>query len=336
MPTEPFLRHVRSPSSFSTAMLCGASLAALLVPAAAHATGTRAGTLIENTASATYDVGATQASVNSNTNTVRVDELIDAVVDWTDSADVTTLPGATGEVLAFSVTNNGNGEESFALSTISTLGGDDYDPTVTSIVIDDGDGIYEPGQDTVYVPGTNDPVLQPDASVTIFVLSTTPTGAADGDRGGVQLVATSRTGTGAPGTSFAGQGEGGGDAVIGTTGGDGSDDGFYAVSAATVSLVKSATVLNPFGNSDPVPGSTITYSIVATTTGSGSLANLAINDAIPTGTTYVAGSLRLGTTVLTDAADADAGQFASNAITVSLGTVPGGQTRTVTFQVTIN
>lgn len=328
-------RFISGKQILSYMMLVGASTLAM-VPESALAAGTRAGTLIENTASATYDVGPTQMSVDSNTDTVRVDELINAVVDWSDSADVTTLPGSTGQVLAFSVTNSGNGEESFALSTVSTLGGDDYDPTVTSIVIDDGDGIYEPGQDTVYVPGTNDPVLQPDASVTIFVLSTTPTGANDGDRGGVQLVATSRTGTGAPGTSFAGQGEGGGDAVIGTTGGDGSDDGFYAVSAATVTLAKSATVLNQFGNNDPVPGSTITYSIVATTTGSGSLANLTVNDAIPTGTTYVAGSLRLGATVLTDAADADAGRFASNAITVSLGTVPGGQTRTVTFQVTIN
>lgn len=321
--------------TFSYSLLLGASALAL-VPESALAAGTRAGTLIENTASATYDVGPTQVSVDSNTNTVRVDELIDTVVDWSDSADVTTLPGSTGQVLAFSVTNSGNGEESFALSTVSTLGGDDYDPTVTSIVIDDGDGVYEPGQDTVYVAGTNDPVLQPDASVTIFVLSTTPAGAGDGDRGGVQLVATSRTGTGAPGTSFAGQGEGGGDAVVGTTGGDGSDDGYYAVSAASVSLVKSAVVLNQFGNADPIPGATITYTIEATTTGSGSLANLAINDAIPTGTTYVAGSLRLGTTVLTDATDADAGRFAANAITVSLGAVPGGQTRTVTFRVTIN
>lgn len=321
--------------TLSYSLLLGVSALAL-VPESALAAGTRAGTLIENTASATYDVGPTQVSVDSNTNTVRVDELIDTVVDWSDSADVTTLPGSTGQVLAFSVTNSGNGEESFALSTVSTLGGDDYNPTVTSIVIDDGDGVYEPGQDTVYVAGANDPVLQPDASVTIFVLSTTPASAGDGDRGGVQLVATSRTGVGAPGTSFAGQGEGGGDAVVGTTGGDGSDDGFYSVSAASVSLVKSASVLNQFGNADPIPGATITYSIEATTTGSGSLANLAINDAIPTGTTYVAGSLRLGTTVLTDAADADAGRFASNAITVSLGTVPGGQTRTVTFQVTIN
>jgi uncharacterized repeat protein (TIGR01451 family) len=328
-------RFVSGKQTLSYALLIGASTLAM-VPESALAAGTRAGTLIENTASATYDVGPTQVSVNSNTDTVRVDELIDSVVDWSDSADVTTVPGSTGQVLTFSVTNSGNGEESFALSTVSTLGGDDYDPSVTSIVIDDGDGIYEPGQDTVYVPGSNDPVLLPDASVTIFVISTTPASADDGDRGGVQLVAASRTGTGAPGTSFAGQGEGGGDAVIGTTGGDGSDDGFYAVSAASVSLVKSAVVLNQFGNADPIPGATITYTLEATTTGSGSLANLAINDAVPTGTTYVAGSLRLGATTLTDAVDADAGRFSSNAITVSLGTVPGGQTRTVTFQVTIN
>ena len=47
-------------------------------------------------------------------------------------------------------------------------------------------------------------------------------------------------------------------------------------------------------------------------------------------------SIKLGGTALTDATGDDAGSFASGAISVALGTVPGGQTRTVSFQVTIN
>lgn len=322
-------------------VLCGAAalpalLIALGVPQMASATGTRAGTLINNTATATYDEGGPTIQVNSNTSSLRVDELVDTIVTWGNPSDVITTPGATSQVLTYQVTNTGNGQEAFTLATVANIGGDQYDPTVNQIVIDNGNGTYEPGIDTIYTPGSNDPVLTPDQSITVFVISTTPAGVTDGNRGGVRLTATSTTGTGAPGTSFAGQGEGGGDAVIGTTGGDGADEGYYRVSAATVALVKSASVSDPFGGSDALPGATITYTIVATVTGGGSLNNLTINDTTPTGSTYKPGSITLGGTSLTDAADADAGRFNSNAIAVALGTVAGGQTRTVTFQVTIN
>lgn len=334
MPTQYHGGAARHSFMISTAL---ASLGIALAAAApAHAAGTRAGTVIDNTATATYDEGGTPVQVDSNLNSLTVDELLDTVVAWDDGADVATTPGATGGALTFTITNTGNGEEAFALSTVSTLGGDDYDPTGVTIVIDDGDGVYEPGIDTVYVSGAGNPVLDPDETITVFVIANIPGGLADGDRGGIQLVAAAVTGTGAPGTSFAGQGEGGGDAVVGTTGADGDDDGYFQVSAATVSLAKSATVADQFGGSNAVPGATITYQIVATTSGSGSLPNLAINDAIPAGTTYVPGSITLGGTPLTDAVDADGGRFASNSISVSLGTVAGGQTRTVTFQVTID
>lgn len=308
----------------------------ILVPCAAEATGTRAGTAINNTASATYDQGAGTITVDSNTHSMTVDELIDTTVTWVDSADVVTTPGATSQVLKYQITNTGNGIETFGLSSIANIGGDQYDPTVTSLVIDDGDGVYEPGVDTVYASGSNDPTLNPDQSIVVFVVSTTPGSVVDGNRGGVSLVSASKTGTGTPGTSFAGAGEGGSNAVLGTTGGDGSSDGFYVVSSATVTLNKSAAVADPFGGTTAVPGARITYSITASTTGSGSLPNLTISDAVPSGTSYLSGTLTLAGSALTDAADTDAGRFASNTITVSLGTVPGGQTRTITFQVLIN
>ncbi|HMO75057.1 MAG TPA: hypothetical protein PKD48_06905 [Sphingopyxis sp.] len=308
----------------------------LALPMQAQAAGTRAGSIISNTASASFDTGGGAQTVDSNTVDLRVDELIDVVVDSSDPADVPTTPGATNQLLTFSVTNSGNGEEGFTLSAIANGGGDDYDPTVTQIYIDNGDGVFDAGTDTLYTPGANDPVLDPDESVTVFVLSTTPGSVVDGNRGTVSLVATSKTGTGAPGTSFAGQGEGGGDAVIGSTGGDGQDMGAYIVSAATVSLVKSAVVADPFGGSEPVPGATITYTIVATVAGSGSVSGLAITDNIPADTSYVAGSLTLGGSGLTDAADGDAGDYNGTRINVTLGTVAGGQTRTVTFRTTID
>ena len=326
--------HRRSISMIATLLAGGAVLA---MPQMASATGTRAGTVIDNTAQATYDNGGGgTVVVDSNTHTMTVAELINNAVTWGDSADVATTPGATTQILKFELTNTGNGVETFSLATNGSIGGDNYDPAVNLIVIDDGDGIYEPSQDTVYIGSATNPTLDPDASITIFVISTTPTGVADGNRGGVKLTAASTTGVGAPGTSFAGAGEGGGDAVLGTSGGDDDDDGFYVVAAATVSLVKSATISDPLGGSQPVPGATITYSIVATTAGSGTLPNLTVNDAIPAGTTYTPGSIRLGGTTLTDATGDDAGSFGAGSVAVALGNLPGGETRTVTFQVTIN
>src|SRR6185436_12895027 len=268
----------------------------------AYAAGTPAGTVINNNAVATYDppTGGT-SSVTSNTVSLTVDELLDVSVASTDGGDVTVSPGATGQVLTYRVTNAGNGGEAFRLTARDNGGGDDFDPSVTSIVLDsNGNGTYDPGIDTVYVSGANDPVLAPDGSAIVFVLSSIPAGATNAQRGRVDLVAVAATGSGAPGTTFPGQGQGGGNAVVGATGADAEDDGYYAVAAASVSFVKSATVTDPFSGTTSVPGSIITYSLVATVGGSGSLANLRIADAIPAGSTYQPGSIRLEGAPLSD------------------------------------
>ncbi len=329
-------KHQLLPSCSLLALLAAFALPTQVQAQVATPPLTRAGTTISNTASATFDTGGGSTTINSNRVDLLVDELLDVTVDSSNPADVPTTPGATGQVLTFSVTNTGNGVENFVLSTIANAGGDNYDPVVTQIYIDNGDGVFDPGTDTLYTPGANDPQLDPDESVTVFVVATTPGGVVDGNRGIVSLVAAAVTGTGAPGTSFAGQGEGGGDAVVGSTGADGADAGAFIVSAATVTLVKSAVVTNPLGTADPIPGATITYTIVATVAGSGSVSGLAITDNIPADTSYVTGSITLGGVAQSDAVDADAGDYNGTRINVALGTVAGGQTRTVTFRTTID
>jgi uncharacterized repeat protein (TIGR01451 family) len=331
------VRRAGSPARARKAMLIAAAAAALGLAGAAQAAGTPAGTDITNVAHATYDQpSGTPATVDSNVVTIKVDELLDVTVAWRDPSDVVTSPGSTNQVLSFTVTNAGNGHEAFTLGTVQGAG-DDFDPNVTSIVLDtNGNGSYDPGVDTAYVPGSNDPVLAPDGSVVVFVLSTIPPGAADGNRGRIDLTATSKTGTGTPGTTFAGAGEGGGNAVVGLTTAKGQHEGWYAVHKASLSFVKSATVADPFGGATQGPGSIITYTLTATVTGTGSLANVAVTDPIPTGTTYKAGSITLDATPLTDAADADAGSFTGTGIAVGLGTMASGTTKTVKFQVKID
>jgi fimbrial isopeptide formation D2 family protein len=318
------------------AMLAAVSATAFAAPA--HAAGTAAGTTISNTATATYDLpSGGSGTIQSNTVTLKVDELIDVTVAWRDPSDVIGGAGAPAQVLSFTVANGGNGTEGYTLGTVASLGGDDFDPAITAILLDtNGNGAYDPGVDTVYVPGTNDPQLAPDQSATVFVLSTLPLAANDGHRGRAQLTAASKKGVGAPGTSFAGLGQGGGNAVVGATGGKGFADGWYKVQKAAVAFVKTASIADPFGGTTQVPGATITYTLAASVSGTGSLANLKVTDNIPTGTTYSAGSITLDGAALTDAADADAGSFGGSGIAVNLGTVASGATRTVTFKVKIN
>jgi uncharacterized repeat protein (TIGR01451 family) len=305
--------------------------------APAFAAGTVAGTTIGNNATATYDLpSGGQASVDSNTVSLVVDELLDVSVARSSPGDVTGAPGATA-ILSFTLTNAGNGSERFRLSTRQAIGGDQFDPAVNAVILDaNGNGTFDPGADTVYVAGTNDPTLAPDASLTVFVRSVLPPGLQNGDRGQVDLSAQAVTGSGTPGASFAGQGQGGGAAVVGATGADSEASGFYAVAAATMTFVKSAAVADPFGGTTQVPGGTITYTLTATVNGSGSLANVRIADPVPAGTSYVPASITLDGAALTDATDGDAGAFDSgNGISVGLGNLAAGTTRTITFRVRI-
>jgi uncharacterized repeat protein (TIGR01451 family) len=318
------------------AAISGVSALLLLTSASAYAAGTLAGTNIENIATASYDSGSGTIDIQSNTAVILVDELLDVTATSSDPGDVATANGATDAVLTYRITNTGNGPEAFRLTPNVANGGDDFDPTLSQLVLDsNGNNAYDPGVDTVYVAGTNDPLLPPDQGITVFVLTNIPAAQANGDRANVSILAAAVTGSGAPGTTFAGVGEGGGDAVVGTSGADAEASGFLRVDAASVVLAKSATVQDPFGGNNAVPGATITYTIVATVSGAGALTNLVINDPIPAGLTYIAESMTLQAAALTDTADADAGNFNGTRVSISLGNVPAGNTRTVTFRAII-
>ena len=301
----------------------------------AHATGVAAGTQIANTATATYDSGAASVSIQSNTVTVRVDELLNLAV--TSLSANPTAAGAGTTVLTYQITNTGNGPESFDLSVDPAVSGNGFDPVVQSIAYDtNGNGVYDPGTDIVLTTGAPTPAIAPDNALTVFVLTTLPNTATDGQTGQVRLTATAATGSGTPGTVFAGQGAGGGDAVVGAS--TALDDALATEIArlAAVNLTKSATILDPFGTQQPVPGAIVTYSLLAMVSGAGTATNLNITDVIPTGTTYQIGTLTLDGTPLSDATDSDTGQASAAGIAVGLGTLAGGTSKTVAFKVKIN
>lgn len=308
---------------------------ALCVPTAAIAGGIDAGTLIENTAQASYDTASGPQTILSNTVTITVDELLDVTVASRDAGPVATVPGSA--VLSFEVTNTGNGPEAFRLTADPVVAGNDFTVTVDGIAVDtNGNGVYDAGIDQILTGPETTAALAPDASLTAFVLVTVPAGAADTDTSEVTLTAAAVTGTGAPGTTFAGAGVSGSNAVVGASGAQAVANGGLLVGITTVSLVKAAIVSDPFGGNAPVPGATITFSINAVVTGSGSVDNLVVSDSFPAGASYLPATLALDGASLTDVAGDDAGDASATGISVNLGTVPGGTTRVITFDMTID
>ena len=314
------------------------SLFVLFCSSEAMATGTAAGTPISNMATATYTIGASTLTQDSNIEVITVDELIDMTLIWQDASDVGVSPGDADSVLTFNLTNTGNGSETFNLSANSTLGTGEFDPTLTGIFFDtNGNGIYDSGTDTQYVGGTNDPVLAVDGSIMLFLVNSIPAaGLTAGDKGNSEISAVSATGSGVPGAAFAG-GDSGTNAIIGFSGGASSLTGTYIVSSVALSFVKSYVVSDQLGGNQPMPGATISYTITATVTGVGTATALVVTDPIPADTTYTAGTLKLDGLVLSDAVNGDEGDVTAGTVTVTLGNIAGGSAaQTITFDVTIN
>lgn len=318
-------------------MICGAvAISGLAVSTPAIAGGVTAGTLIENTAVASYDDGASARTINSNTVTVRVDELLDVTLTSLDPGPVSTRPG--GAVLTFELTNQGNGPEAFRLTANTAVAGNDFDTSFQAIAIDsNGNGIYDAGVDQILTAPQTTAVLAPDAVLTVFVLVTVPDGVSDTQTSNVDLTAEAVTGSGAPGTLFAGQGVDGGDAIVGTTGAIATARGALIVGVANVALIKSVVLRDPFGGTSAVPGTVATFTIRAQVTGTGTINDLVITDLIPAGTTYAPGTLALDGAPLSDADDGDAGSASdTTGIAVNLGNVVAEANRSVTFDVVID
>ncbi len=318
-----------------------AAALALLASGPAFAVGTPVGTSIDNQATVSFELAGTPVTLQSNTTTITVAERLDVVVTR-QSAQVLVAPNDTGRAILFTVTNTGNGNEAFALAMDSVLGGDDFDPVpaVPAIYFDtDASGDFNVG-DVAYNPGVNDPVLAADASVDVFIVNDIPGTVVNGNIGLSQLTASAVTGTGAPGTEYNGQGDGGTDAVVGNTGAEDTDVGEYLVSDVLVSVIKSQLITDPFGGSQPIPGATITYTITVEVTSTGTATASAVTDPIPTYTTFVPGSITLNALGLSDVIDADAGELDTGGaptVVVRLGDLTQADgVQTVVFQVTID
>lgn len=325
-----------------------ALLVCLLCVSTVQAAGTPAGTLITNTATLSYSIGGVpEAPIVSAPASLRVDEIINLTLVWQDGGPVSVATPDSNDALTFLLTNTGNSNERFSFTRNNLLGGDNYDPLTGSagaIFIESGlaPGLQTSGvnADTLYAAGVNDPNLLADASQIVYVVSDTPTGLAAGNTGLVALTASATTpgaAGAAPGTTLAGLGTGGVDAVVGTTQAQASRTGSYLVSTVALSILKTVvSVLDPRAGSNAESGSVLTYRLTVTLSGTGSVNNLIITDPLPAQTTYVAGSILVNGATRTDAVDSDNANFSANTVTIDFGNTVSPVVHVIDFRATIN
>lgn len=307
---------------------------AALFSAAISTTGTAqaqvaAGTVITNVANLQIPgANGGDRTIASNPATLTVGELLDVALVRSNGATGAVAADA-GSVAAATLTNRGNGTEAFVVAASPA----DAAVRVRLIAVDvDGDGRFDPQRDRVLGDDHLTPPVASGATLALLVvLDPAGPGAADT---ALAVTATAATGSGAAGTVYAGRGDGGGDAIVGSTGAAAQlSIPVAGTPAAAPRFEKTQSVRAPDGSSAAMRGSIVTYTLAATF--AGAITGARIHDGVPAGTTYVAGSLRLDGTTLSDAADADAGGFDAGAIDVALGDVPAAARRTVTFQVKI-
>jgi uncharacterized repeat protein (TIGR01451 family) len=321
---------------------------ALMAPRTAVALGTPSGTIITSTASANYLLGGVPQTAISASAAFTVDNRVNLVV--TRNADATAVAGASNQSLVFTVTNVGNAPQRYDLSVVSRIT-DSFDMNNVRVYRDDNANNAWDAGDTLYAGPAAFGDIPVDGTLRLLVVADTPAGQTGGATAVYDLLAaTVVSGGTATAVQTAGAGTAGVDVVFadpaGSIAGDAVRDGrhsaFGTFTASTIAVVvgKAVTVIDQFGGSRPVAGSTLRYTITVTVGRIGTANGVVIADPIPANTNYTAASLRLNGTPLTDAADADAGDVGATtpgSVTVNLGALTAASpVQTIIFDVKIN
>lgn len=339
-PCSELSRKTRGEESMATRLHWAAAMMAA-APWTVEAAGTAAGTVVLNSAEVSYHVGGEVASLVSNTVSFRVDEVLHVTVA-APADELLVGPGETARTVSFSVTNAGNGRERVALVLQTDPGGVDFiaTPAAIPLYLDlDGNGALT-AADVPYVPGGNEPELPADGSIGVIAVFDIPSLAADGQRAAVQLVAATLTGTGTPGSAYAGQGDAGVDAVVGLGGGLARGLAPLRASDGDLSVVKTLAVNGVPGATEAPAGARITYTLRVSPVGPVHATSTELLDTLPAGTTYVPDSMTIDGQPLTDADDGDAGTLLgspSPAIRIALGNMSAANdSRIIEFSVLVN
>lgn len=286
----------------------------LLITTNAWSAGTPAGTAIHNHVEVSYQIGSNPEAVHTEkaAHSFLVSELIRSNVSALEPQGIGAATPAKDAVLSFQVTNTGNGQESFLLSTQAGLP-EQFKPEVTGLWVESNGQPGWQSDDTLYLPEDGGIPLAADQSEIVYVVSDIPAEIADESKSDVSLISTAATPTAnlqSAGGSLADAGDGGIEAVIAQENAKHHDSSHYTVSTVKVDVDKSITsISDPYGGELSMPGSEVTYKIRVVASGSGTAKGLTIEDAVPESMIYKKNSLKLNGIHLTDNLDGDSGQF---------------------------
>jgi uncharacterized repeat protein (TIGR01451 family) len=298
----------------------------------AFAVGTDAGVSINNRATVSYSVGSVSqtpiessptgnstpgANQGANTTFVVDNKILHVVTEVSGNA-ASAAPGQPNIVATFTVSNDGNQSQGYALTATNVANGtatpftsgggpDAFDVGNLRVFVDsNGNGTYDAGTDVA----TTIDALAEDGDVTVFVVSDMPLTATNGQFASVQLAARAAV-AGTSGATLVTQSTGADDpavidvvfADVGATARDGIHEASdqYAIASAALSLAKISSVISdPFNNTTnpkAIPGAVVQYSVTVTNAGASAATGVAISDPLPANTTFVQGAYASGTDV---------------------------------------
>ena len=194
---------------------CGLALMAGFSQSAL-ADGTDSGTNITNIAVVNYQVGGvsqdlvessesgntTAGAGNGSSTNFLVDNKVDLTVATIDNAAVGVAPGATGQVLTFTVTNDGNTVQDYVLNATALTGGtgafggtDNFDmiPASVSIFVESNPvpNGYDAADTAIFIDE-----LAKDATATVYIVCDVPAAQPNNDIASYHLRATTHDGGG--------------------------------------------------------------------------------------------------------------------------------------------
>ncbi|MCU0811648.1 MAG: hypothetical protein MUE59_11560 [Thiobacillaceae bacterium] len=278
----------------------------------AMAAGTASGTSISNTATLSYAVGGVpQTDIPTTSASFLVDNKVNLTVAEVGGSLTTAgvVPGVTGVVTTFTVTNNGNTVQDYALSVDSAIpngqtlfgGTDNFNVTACSAFVDSGANTgYQPGEDTA----TFIDELAADANRTVHVVCSVPIAQVNTDVSLVSLTATTHNGGGAAVLGAVTTQDAGADVAntVQVVFADvaGSDDAArdgkhsardgYLVTSAVIGIAKTSTLLcdpfNGIASQKHIPGAIVRWTVQVSNTGATSATLSTITDALNASTAH--------------------------------------------------
>ena len=291
------------------------------------AKGTVAGYKIENQATITLNINGIKSEVKSNIDSFVVDKIIDIKLNSQDSSPVEVGAGEVDRVLTFSVANLGNSKEEFNI-TYEDNSSSDFKIQNPRVFIDsNNNGVFDSKDKEI-----SSVVLENDESATLFLVANIP------DNNETLPDKISINSLKAKTNLEPTNSEDLKDKVdIVVRNSVASDSGEFIIRNYWLGSKKSANIKSEDGVLHT--GSIIDYKIEIFIDGKNEnrkIDDIILKDAIPSGTTYIANSLRFNGDSLTDSVDSDIGSFANEAIEVKVGTIKDDQKVFVEFSVKVN